>query len=402
MKKTQSTSESRQNLCQHFGICGGCTSLKTSYASQLKKKETTISNLFQGFRKTIIHPIIASPHEFDYRFKIQLPFGRRSTGHKTMVTVGLHSIDNSFIVDQAECKIQDPGLTRAAQAVRLWARKEKLSPYNEKSQHGLLRHVLMRKSLATGEIIVGIVTSELDMPRKKDVSKSLFAHLRDALGKNSSYGKLVGIVQNVNSRKTNMVLGKESILLWGRPYILEKIGPYKFKVNLQTFIQVNPYQTPSLYNTILDYVPQGSKVIDAFAGMGTIGIWVSKQAKSVICTEENADSFRSGLEALRVNKINNVKFKKGRADQVLPELLHKDNPDILILDPPRIGVDERTIEGIQEAPPPRIIYVSCDPETLKRDCTILSKNYYLTNLHPVDLFPQTDHLEVVAILERKT
>ncbi|MCC5813587.1 MAG: 23S rRNA (uracil(1939)-C(5))-methyltransferase RlmD [Leptospira sp.] len=387
------------NLCQHFGVCGGCTQLKTTYANQLKSKEKAIHSLFSKYDKTIIHPILPSPQELDYRHKIQLPFGRRKLGRKMLVTLGLHSKDNSFIVDQAECRIQDPGLTRAAQAVRQWARKENLSAYNEKSGSGILRHVVMRKSHATGEIIVAIVTNGDKLPGGKDVSKSLFTHLRSSLGKKSEFGKLVGIIQNVNSKNTHMVLGKDNHLLWGRPYILEKIGKFKFKVSITNFIQVNPYQTPSLYNIVLDHVDKGAKVIDAFAGMGTIGMWVSGQASQVICTEENPESFRTGLEAIRVNELKNVRFKKGRSEDVLPELLAQSNMDTLILDPPRIGLDDKTMDSILEHPVSKIIYVSCDPETLKRDMGRLKAKYNLTHLYPVDLFPQTDHLESVAILE---
>jgi 23S rRNA (uracil1939-C5)-methyltransferase len=236
--------------CQHFGICGGCSLLKTKYSSQIKSKEATLDKLFQSYRKITIHPMLPSPEPFFYRHKVQMPFGRRKIGHKTLVTIGLHDVDKKFIVDQAECKIQDPGLTKAAQAIRLWARKENLNPYNEKTGWGLLRHIVLRKSHSTGEILVGIVTSEVNWPRQKDVSKALFSHLRDALGKNGSLGKLVGIVQNTNTRKTNMVIGKETNLLWGRPYLIEKIGNFQFKVGINTFIQVNPFQIPTLYNLV--------------------------------------------------------------------------------------------------------------------------------------------------------
>lgn len=357
--------------------------------------------MFGKYDQTTIHPILPSPQELDYRHKIQLPFGRRKIGRKMMVTLGLHSLDNSFIVDQAECRIQDPGLTRAAQAVRQWARKENLSSYNDRSGSGILRHVVMRKSLSTGEIIVAIVTNGEKLPGGNQVSKSLFTHLRSALGKKSEYGKLVGLLQNINSKSTKMVLGKDTHVLWGRPYILEKIGKYKFKVSITNFIQVNPYQTPSLYNLVLDHVNKGAKVIDAFAGMGTIGIWISEQAGQVVCTEENPDSVRTGLEAIRVNGLKNIRFKKGRSEDVLPDLLSQGNMDILIVDPPRIGLESKTIEAIQAHPIPKIIYVSCDAETLKRDIGMLKGKFKLTHLHPVDLFPQTDHLELVAVLELK-
>ncbi|WCL49276.1 23S rRNA (uracil(1939)-C(5))-methyltransferase RlmD [Leptospira sp. GIMC2001] len=397
----QNSDPERKNLCQHFGICSGCTTLNKKYASQLKSKDTKLRDLFQEFRKLTIAPIVPCPEEFHYRFKLQLPFGRKSVGHKSFVTLGLHSVDNRFIVDQAECKIQDLGLTRASQAIRLWARKEKITPYNEKTGNGILRHALIRKSFATGEILVGIILNDYDLPNRKDFSKSLFSTLRDALGKKSEFGKLVGIVMNSNMKNTNMVLGKDFSLLWGRSYLKEKIGPYHFKVGLNNFIQVNPYQTATLYNLILDEIPEKSKVVDAYSGMATIGIWIASKAKEVICTEENQDSFRAGIEAIKMNHIKNVRIKQGRSAEVLPETLAKEDPDVLVLDPPRIGLDEKTIEGILSNPPRKIVYVSCDPDSLLRDSRILSRGYYLTKLTPIDMFPQTGHIETVAVFETK-
>jgi 23S rRNA (uracil1939-C5)-methyltransferase len=390
-----------KNLCQHFGVCGGCESLNTRYLSQLKEKERKLHKLFQSYRKLTIREIVPSPREFNYRCKVQLPFGSRRFGRKSLPILGLHSNDHKFIVDQAECKIQDEGLTKAAQAIRQWARRASLSVYNEKSGSGILRHVVLRKAIGTNEILACVVTNDSNILNNKEISKSLFSHLRDALGKKGNLGKLVGIVQNLNSKKTNMVLSKEYHTLWGRPYMIEKIGRFSFKVGIGNFIQVNPYQTPTLYNLVKEHVPKGSRVVEGYAGMATIGIWISDQAESVIANEENPDSCRSAIEAIRTNNIKNVKIVKGSSQKILPQLLQKENPDVLILDPPRIGVDPYLIDSILESLTPKIIYVSCDPETLQRDVGILSKGYYLKELIPVDLFPHTPHLETVAILERR-
>lgn len=429
--------------CQHFGICGGCSHLKTPYQQQLENKYKFLTRILeqpphwsgslesnsarsvnsvtnsQGGKHSSrkkpksflnknpssssikIHSVLPSPQVYDYRHKVQLPFGRRKIGRKTVITLGLHNRDKSFIVDQAECRIQDQGLTQVVRGIRQWARKENLSSYNEKSGTGLLRHVVLRKSYSTGEILVAIVINAESLPRSKDLSKSLFVQLRSTLGKNSSLGKLVGILTNTNTKNTHMVLGKKTELLWGRPYLLEKVGKLKFKVNIQNFIQVNPFQTEGLYNIVLSHIPNGSKVVDAYAGMGTIGMWVAGKAEKVVCAEENPDSFRSGLEAIKTNQLKNVRFKKGKTEDILPEIMESGDWDTVVFDPPRIGLDPKAIQTILEHKPPQIIYVSCDPVTFKRDLDLLGSEYICEEIYPVDLFPQTEHLELVGILKKR-
>lgn len=370
------------------------------YGKELSKKEQFLKETFSAFRHVEIRPILASPSAELYRHKLQLPFGRRVIGKKVITTLGLFNRESTFIVDQNECLIQEQALTEITQAVKLWARKEGLPPYNEKSKRGILKYLVARKSFTTKEILVGIVTAQEHIPHPKDLSKRLHNHITDRIGKSGKYGKLVGIIQNINLRHTSMALGREENLLWGRPYINESIGKYRFRVGLSTFLQVNPSQTPSLYNLILDEIEKGSRVIDAYSGIGTISLWLSGVAKEVIGLEENPNSHKTAIEALKNNHISNVKFRKGRVSETLPMLLAQDYSTV-VLDPPRSGLGEEVALELANSRIQKIIYVSCDPISLRDDVRILSKNYYLSSLQPVDMFPKTDHLETVAVLNRK-
>ncbi|TGN20401.1 23S rRNA (uracil(1939)-C(5))-methyltransferase RlmD [Leptospira idonii] len=389
-----------KSTCTHFGLCGGCSNLNTEYGRELKKKEQVLKDYFSSYRHVQFRPIVASPNAELYRHKLQLPFGRRTIGRKTITTLGLFNQESTFIVDQTECLIQEQGLTEIGQAVKLWARKEGLPPYNEKSKRGILKYLVARKSFSTKEIIIGIVTNGEELPYPKDLSKRLHNHITDRIGKSGKFGKLVGIVQNINSKHSSMALGKEENLLWGRPYIHEFVGKFKFRVGLSTFLQVNPSQTPSLYNLILDEIQPGTKVIDAYSGIGTISLWLSGAAKEVVGLEENPNSHRTAIEALKTNHIKNVRYRKGRVSETLPTVLGKDYSTI-VLDPPRIGLGEEVANHLVHSNIQKIVYVSCDPKTLLDDTRVLSNKYYLASVQPVDMFPRTDHLETVAVFTRK-
>ncbi|MCZ8154719.1 MAG: 23S rRNA (uracil(1939)-C(5))-methyltransferase RlmD [Leptospira sp.] len=389
-----------QNHCKHFGLCGGCSSLNLEYGKELSKKEFALRTLFSDLRHLEFRPMIPSPKSEFYRYKLQLPFGRRVIARKTLTTLGLFNQESTFIVDQTECLIQEPALSEITQAVKLWARKEGLPPYNEKTHKGILKYLVARKSFSTNEILVGIVTNQEDIPHPKDLSKRLHNHITDRIGKSGKFGKLVGIVQNINTRHTSMALGKDENLLWGRPYINEYIGKYKYRVGLSTFLQVNPNQTPSLYNLILDEIKIGDRVIDAYSGIGTIALWISGVAKEVLGLEDNPNSHKTAIEALKVNHIRNVKYRRGRVNETLPSVVNKDFNSIII-DPPRTGIGEEVANIISDSNLQKIIYVSCDPKTLREDTRFLSRNFYLNSLQPVDMFPRTDHLETVAIFTRK-
>lgn len=386
--------------CLHFGTCAGCDLLDIEYTEQLKEKELEVRDIFRQWKNIPVLKTLFSPEEYYYRHKVQLPFGHKKGKYEEILTLGLHARDYSKIIDLKECKIQEESLSAIAWIVRDWAREEKYTAYNEKYDKGFFKYLILRKSHYSGEILVGLVTATPKEIVKKKLD-TLIEKIQKELAENKYRVKhsLAGIIQNINKEKTTMAIGEHDRLLWGKKYIKEEIGGYKFRVGLSTFIQVNPYQTPRLYEEIAKHIPEGSNVIDAYCGIGTISLWLSKKAKSVIGIEYNPSSIEFAKIALKENKIQNVKFLVGDSARVLSQLQGKH--DILVVDPPRAGLEKNCVNAILNLNIKKIIYVSCNPETLEEDARTLSKKFKLKSIQPVDMFPQTFHIECVAIFEKE-
>ncbi len=385
--------------CMHFGTCAGCDLLDMPYAEQLNEKELEVKDIFRDWKNLPIKKTLASPEEYFYRHKMQLPFGHKKGKYEEILTLGLHAKDYSKIIDLKECKIQDEALSAVAWDVRDWAREEKYSAYNEKYDRGFLKYLVLRKSHYSGEILAGLVTATPKEIVKKKLDP-LIAKIQATLSKPQFNGKsiLSGIVQSINKEKTTMAIGDHERLLWGKKYIKEELGGFKYRVGLSTFIQVNPYQTPRLYEEILKQIPDEANVIDAYCGIGTISLWLSKKAKSVLGIESNPNSIEFANIAVKENKIRNVKFLVGDTSRILSQL--EGSYEILVVDPPRSGLERNCVNAILGMNFKKIIYVSCNPETLEEDARTLSKKYTLKSVQPVDMFPQTYHIESVAIFEK--
>ncbi|TGM53259.1 23S rRNA (uracil(1939)-C(5))-methyltransferase RlmD [Leptospira adleri] len=385
--------------CQHYPECAGCDRLHIGYEKQLQLKQEEIEKQFGGFKGLDIRTIVKSPKDQMYRHKVQLPFGHRKIGKKTVLTLGLHNKENTFIIDQKECRIQDADLTVVASAIRHWARTENLSPYFEKNGNGLLRHIVLRKARASQEILVGIVTNANEIPGRKNITNSLHSYIKQFLSQEKSKAEVVGILQNVNQRNTKVVLGDKETTWYGRHFVKEKIGELNFQIGLSTFFQVNPFQIENLYNLVLDDLPSGSVVVDAYCGIGTITLYAASKSKKVIGLEENPNSIRSAIGAAKANQVENAVFTKGKVLQTLQAALNE-KPDVVIVDPPREGLDPETKKILLNSKVERVLYVSCNPETLRRDALELTKSFRYEKLTPVDLFPHTSHLESVAVFTR--
>lgn len=385
--------------CQHYPECAGCDRLHIGYEKQLQLKQEEIEKQFGGFKGLDIRTIVRSPKDQMYRHKVQLPFGHRKIGKKKVLTLGLHNKENTFIIDQKECRIQDADLTTVASAIRHWARTENLSPYFEKNGNGLLRHIVLRKAHASQEILVGVVTNASEIPGRKNITNSLHSYIKQFLSQEKSKAEVVGILQNVNQRNTKVVLGEKETTWFGRHFIKEKIGDLNFQIGLSTFFQVNPFQIENLYNLVLDDLPSDSVVVDAYCGIGTITLYAASKSKKVIGLEENPNSIRSAIGAAKANQVENAIFTKGKVLQTLQSSLNE-KPDVVIVDPPREGLDPETKKILLNSKVGRILYVSCNPETLRRDGLELTKSFRYDKLTPVDLFPHTSHLESVAVFTR--
>ncbi|AVV50198.1 23S rRNA (Uracil-5-)-methyltransferase RumA [Leptospira santarosai] len=385
--------------CLHYPECAGCDRLHIVYEKQLQHKQREIEKRFVGFQGLEIRPIVKSPKDQMYRHKVQLPFGRRKIGKKTVLTLGLHNKENTYIIDQKECRIQDADLTTVASAIRHWARIENFVPYNEKNGSGLLRHIVLRKANASQEILVGVVTNADEIPGRKKLTDGLHSYIQQFLTKEKSKAEVVGILQNVNRRNTKIVLGEKETTWYGRHFVKEKIGDLDFQIGLSTFFQVNPFQIENLYDLVLEEIPKDSSVVDAYCGIGTISLYVASKSKKVIGLEENPNSIRSAIGAANANGIVNVTFIKGKVLHTLRTALGE-KTDVVILDPPREGLDSDTKRILINSKISRILYVSCNPETLLRDAVELAKTFKYKKITPVDLFPHTSHLESVSVFTR--
>ncbi|NLW30089.1 MAG: 23S rRNA (uracil(1939)-C(5))-methyltransferase RlmD [Fibrobacter sp.] len=379
--------------CLHFPQCGGCSLLNRTYKNQLSEKQNNLQSLFSNWNLEV-SPIIESPQPLFYRHKVQLPFGffKRSGG----IVLGCYGCDSHKVINQTECVIQDKTLSKIAWTIREWATENRLSVYNEKTGTGFLRHVLLRKGAGTGEVLIGLVTNG-EKPRG---SRYLAQKLLEMTGqKKDEFKPVVGIVQNVNKRQTNVVLGEKQIVWWGRPFLKEKLGGLKFKIELSTFFQVNPYQLPRLYNRVLENIDKKTKVLDLYSGIGSIALWISSKAQTVLGIEENPFSVKAARISASVNNVKNVSFVAGDVAKLLPQYINF-GFECAVVDPPRKGLDTRVLETVKNSGLKTLIYVSCNPETLFRDMEYLKHYYKPVSVTGVDMFPQTGHIECVVVANR--
>ncbi len=343
--------------------------------------------------------VLPSPVTEGYRHKVQLPFGSRREGRLRRLTLGCYAEGSHEVIDQFECRLQDPGLTAVAHAVRSWAIREHIPAYDERTGSGFLRHVLLRRGSASGEILLGLVTNGPRPPGTRFLSKTLLETCTRALRNDPRNGHVTGIVQDINTRDTNVVLGGRQETWWGRDWIKETLGSIVFHVGLSTFFQVNPYQTPRLYDTAAALLPEGGKCLDAYSGMGTIALWIASRCREVVAVEENPASVKAARLTAQHQGLKNVRVLQGDTSEVLPRLT-SEGFDAAVVDPPRKGMDERSIGAILDAGIPRLVYVSCNPESLARDARALAPQLRLRSVQPVDMFPQTSHVECVALMSK--
>jgi len=389
------TPEFNSSPCRHFPICGGCSFLHRPYYEELSEKERHVRELLGplGIR---VAPIVGSPVSVGWRHKVQLPFAFRMEGKRQIATLGCFARESHQVIDQMECRIQDPALTRLGMAVRDWANRERIPIYDERSGQGFLRHVLMRKAQGTGEILLGLVTNGPRPTHYRALLKTLLQATSKALP--GEDGQLVGVVQNINERSTNVVLGEVEQPWWGRDWIKEKLGKHTYHIELSTFFQINPFQTPRLYEEVRKGIREGSRVLDAYCGLGTIGMWVADRCSEVLGLEENPRSVQAGRAAAKANGVTNMHFVRADASERLAGLV-REGWDCLVVDPPRKGLEEAGADAIESSGIPRLVYVSCDPRSLARDIERLSRSYRTVSAVPVDMFPRTTHVETVAVLE---
>lgn len=380
--------------CPVFEICGGCQLQHLSYEGQLKYKEKVVRDAMARLGKlpdVPVHPVKGMDNPWRYRNKSQIPFGLEDG----RVVAGFYQPRSHRIADTDICLIQTPEADILMASLKRNLVDMGIEPYEEKTHRGMLRHVVLRKGRVTGELMVVLVTKKQKFPQAERAVEAIRAALPD----------VTSIMQNVNPEKTNVIFGNETINLWGKDIIEDRIGDVRFEISARSFYQVNPEQTEVLYGQALDYagLTGTETVIDAYCGIGTISLFLAQRAKFVMGVEIVPQAIEDAKRNADLNGFTNTLFEAGPAEEVIPRW-YKDGKeaDVLVVDPPRKGCDEALLQTMLEQQPERIVYVSCNPATLARDLRILEDGGYRTQeVQPVDMFPQTTHVECVAWLTRR-
>ena len=374
--------------CSVFKRCGGCQLQYLSYKGQLEYKKQKVKDDIERISRlnVPVYDTISMDNPYEYRNKVQLPV-RRKDGKSIL---GFFAERSHDIIEMNDCIIENKKSKLAADVVKTWIEKYNIEPYDEKSSTGVLRHLMIRTAFKTGEVMVVLVTNGVNLPYKNEIIQEL----------SKKIDGIKSIIQNINDRKGNTVLGKKNITLWGRSYIEDSIGSLKFDISPLSFFQVNPVQTEVLYKKVIEYCSfSGDEVVfDAYCGIGTISLFVSRYVKMVYGVEIVPEAIINAKENAKKNNIDNVKFITGKSEEVIPDLISKGvKADIVIVDPPRKGCAKELIEEVSKMRPKEVIYVSCNPATLARDLKIFDGLGYKTCFaQPVDMFPQTYHVETIV------
>lgn len=391
-------SEERVNPpCAIYKRCGGCKLQHASYKAQLDFKWDRVKDCVSKIGKldpSIVKYPLGMENPWRYRNKVQLPIGLINGE----VKIGFFAPRSHDIIDMESCLIQDEIGDKVVKLTREWIEKFNIRPYNvdgEYDEKGIVRHIMIRRGFTTNEVMVVLVTNGENLPHKEEFV--------DLIVKNIPGIK--SVIQNINSKKTNVILGLESKTLWGEDTISDYIGDFRFNISPLSFFQVNPIQTEVLYGKALEYanLTGNEEVFDAYCGTGTITLFLSQKAKKVYGVEIIPQAIDNAWINAKENKVENVEFFVGESEVVIPDLINKGvKADVVVVDPPRKGCDKKLLDAITNIDAKKIVYVSCDPSTLGRDLKVLEENGYKTlEVQPVDMFPNTAHIENVALLIKK-
>jgi len=380
-------------LCPVYHQCGGCQLQHMSYAAQLRMKEKHVRDCLQRIGKIAhadIRPIIGMGDPWRYRNKVQVPVGMKDGE----LVAGFYRERTHKIIDMDRCLIQMEKTDEVVQKVKELCGNLQIPPYDEERHEGVLRHIMVRYGLATREIMVVLITRTDEIPNRKKLVRGIVEAFPD----------VKSIVQNINPKRTNVILGEETRVLWGRDVIYDKIGDIRFAISAQSFYQVNPVQTRVLYEKALEYAGLTGEetVIDAYCGIGTIALFLAGRAKKIYGVEVVPEAVADAKRNAELNGIRNAEFAVGKAETVMEQWYEAGlRPDCIVVDPPRKGCEPSLLDTILKMSPQRVVYVSCNPATLARDLRILEDGGYRTEaVQPVDMFPQTKHVETVVLMSK--
>ena len=386
----------KNNGCPYSKKCGGCDYQGVPYEKQLKEKQKLVQKYVGKFCK--VQPMIGMEQPYHYRNKVHAVFDIAKGG---AIISGVYRAGTHEVVNIDSCEIEDEIAGAIIRDIRGLLRSFKIKTYDEDTGYGLLRHVLVRRGFHSGEVMVVLVLGSPILPSKNNFVKAL-RKLHPEIGT---------VVLNVNDKRTSMVLGDKETVLYGKGYIEDTLCGCTFRISPKSFYQVNPVQTEALYRKAVAYAKLTGKetVIDAYCGIGTIGMIAAKQAGKVIGVELNRDAVRDAVVNARRNGVKNIRFYQADAGKFMVGMAEEEREagragggaDVVFMDPPRAGSDEAFLSSVVKLAPKRVVYVSCNPETLARDLGYLTKHgYEAVECTPVDMFPWTAHCECVVQLER--
>ena len=380
--------------CKTYKRCGGCNLRHVKYGETLNMKQNAVQSIVNKTLKTKIQveETLGMENPYFYRNKAQYPIGVDKDGNPQ---IGVFANRTHEIIPIKKCFIQNEKSERLAKFVFNWIVKNNISIYNEKTRKGLIRHIVTKIGIRTNEIMCIIVINGYKIPKENELVIEIL----------NDFPEVKTIVKNVNNKNTNVIMGEENINLYGNGYIEDILGEYIFKISPLSFYQVNPIQAEKLYNLGVQAakISKNDIVFDLYCGIGTISLFMAKYAKKVYGIEIVEEAVRDAKENALKNNIENVEFIAGDVEKVLDKMINKDNiiPDVIMVDPPRKGLHNRSIDNFIKIHPKKIIYISCNPATLVRDLSKLEYLYNIESIEPIDMFPFTSHVEVCALLELK-
>lgn len=375
--------------CPVASKCGGCQMGKLSYREQLDAKKAWVDELLRPFCR--VEPIIGMEDPFHYRNKTHAVLAGDRRGN---VISGVYRAGTHDVVPVEHCLIENEKADEIIGTIRNLMKSFRIVPYNEDTRQGFLRHILIRTGHVSKQILVVLVAATPVFPSKNNFVKALL----------KAHPEITSIVLNINDRSTSMVLGKREMTLHGAGFIEDTLCGKVFRISPQSFYQINSVQTEKLYSKAIEYAALTGKetLLDAYCGIGTIGLIAAGGAKEVLGVEKNRDAVRDAIANAKRNKIRNAWFSPGDAGVAMEELAKEgEELDVVFMDPPRSGSDERFLHSLLTAKPERIVYISCGPDTLARDLEILTEGgYHVRRIQPVDMFPHTEHIETVVLLTK--
>ncbi len=391
LEKSQDRVESD---CNTYKRCGGCSLRHVKYEKTLEMKQNAVQSLVNKTlkNKVEVQETLGMENPYYYRNKAQYPVGKNSEGK---AQIGVFANRTHEIIPIQECYIQNRKSQEVAKFIIEFININNISVYNEKTRKGLVRHIVTKVGVKTNELMCVLVINGKDIPKEKELVTEV----------TKNFPEVKTIVKNINTQNTNVVMGKENVNIYGNGYIKDQLGEYIFKISPHSFYQVNPVQAENLYNIGVEAadINKNDVVFDLYCGIGTISLFMAKYAKKVYGIEIVEQAILDAKENAKINNIENAEFIAGDVEDILDDLINvkKIIPDVIMIDPPRKGMDNKSIENILNIKPSKLIYISCNPATLVRDLAKFEEEYEVKAIKPVDMFPFSKHIECVAVLNIK-